>query len=135
MRYRRALRRLVAELAKEGVPLLAGTDTPNPYMVPGFSLHDELDALVRAGLTPREALAAATVTPGAVLPLPVKTGKVAAGYAADLVAVEGDPLEDLTWLRQPWAIMVGGRWLDRARLDELLRQVRTLREASSPTGA
>ncbi len=126
-RYRRAQRTLVARLAEFGTPILAGTDTPNPYMVPGFSLHEELDALVRAGLEPLDALRSATSTPGEVLPFDVPTGRVAVGHAADLMLVEGDPREDLRALRAPWGVVAAGRWLDRAALDAMLAAVREAR--------
>ncbi len=124
VRFMEAQRRLVRDLAARDVPIMAGTDTPNPLMVPGFSLHDELDALVRAGLSAQAALRAATVVPGEILPWDVKTGRIQAGYAADMVAVDGNPLVDLSILRHPSAVMAAGRWLDRQALDRLLSEAR-----------
>lgn len=119
-RYLRAQRELVVQLAERGVPILVGTDTPNPLMVPGFSVHDELAALVRAGLTPLAALRAATDTPGRALPFGARVGRISTGYVADLIAVDRDPREDLSALRSPWAVMSGGRWLGRDELNALL---------------
>src|SRR5262249_37440376 len=85
---------VVRELAAAGAPLLAGTDTPNPYVVPGASLHQELALLVAAGLTPYAALRAATIDAGDFLGDP-RDGRVAAGAHADLVLLDGDPLADI----------------------------------------
>src|SRR4029077_4038485 len=75
---------LVGSINRAGVPLLAGSDCPNPYVYPGFSLHDELGLLVHAGLTPAEALRTATVNPARFLGLTDSLGTVAAGKVADL---------------------------------------------------
>ena len=78
--FLQAQRYLAAALDKREVPLLAGTDTPNPLMVPGFSLHDELEALARGGLSNEAAIRAATSTPGRELNWSVPIGQVKAGY-------------------------------------------------------
>lgn len=85
---------VTAALRKAGVPILAGTDAGNPGTQYGISLHHELAALVDAGLTPREALVAATSGPAAAFKLG-KRGQVVNGYKADLVLVDGDPLTDI----------------------------------------
>ena len=128
VRFMEAQRRLVRDLSSRGVPLMAGTDEPNPLMVPGFSLHDELDALVRAGLTPLQALRAATVVPGRELPFDPRVGRIEPGYAADFIAVDGDPLDGLEKLRHLWGVMTAGRWLGRADLDRLLMESRRRRD-------
>jgi imidazolonepropionase-like amidohydrolase len=92
-------------LLRAGVPVLAGTDAPNPGLVFGASLHRELGHLVGAGLTPAEAIAAATSTPAEVFGL-ADRGRLVIGARADLVLVDGDPLADIaatqrvrrTWL-------------------------------------
>jgi imidazolonepropionase-like amidohydrolase len=85
-------------LATAGVPLLAGTDAPNPGTVYGESLHRELELLVRCGLSPAEALSAATAEPARVFGLPDR-GQIAPGNQADLLLVTGDPLTDITATR------------------------------------
>lgn len=120
VRFLRAQRDLVARLAARDVPLLAGTDTPNPLMVPGFGLHDEIGALVRAGLSPLDAIRSATATSGAALDFGLPVGRVEPGYAADLLVISGDPLADPGVLRSPDAVVHGGRWLGRSALDALL---------------
>lgn len=119
-----AQRYLTLALARMGVPILAGTDTPNPLMVPGFSLHDELEALVRGGLSSEAAIRAATYTPGRQLNWSVPIGEVKVGYAADLLLVRGNPAEDLSVLRNPEAILVAGNWLDQTALMTLLKSSR-----------
>lgn len=95
--------------------------------MPGFSLHDDLRALVGAGLTPYQALAAATRTPGEFiehsLPGAAAFGVVAAGNRADLVLTDGNPLKDLATLRKPLGVMGAGRWYPRARLEAMLAAV------------
>lgn len=104
-----------------GVPLLAGTDAPMPNLWPGSSLHDELGLLVEAGLTPAEALRAATLAPARFLGAEGDIGTIAIGKRADLVLLEENPLADIAAMRRIRAVALRGRWLDRAALDALLR--------------
>ncbi|HEX6106617.1 MAG TPA: amidohydrolase family protein [Gemmatimonadales bacterium] len=104
-----------------GVRILAGTDLGNPFLVPGASLHDELLLLAEAGLSPLEALQAATVEPARVLGLGDSVGRVAVGMLADLVLLEADPLDDLRHTRRIIGVVVNGRYLDRRELDELVQ--------------
>ena len=77
-----------------GIPILAGTDSPNPATGFGVALHEELQILVRAGLTPAEALHAATALPAQIFHLG-RRGRVAPGYRADLLLVRGDPTRQI----------------------------------------
>ncbi|MGZ3145733.1 amidohydrolase family protein [Lentzea chajnantorensis] len=88
----------VRRLAEAGIPLLAGTDAPNPGTAFGQALHRELELLVGCGLSPAEALAAATAEPARVFGLGDR-GRIAPGLRADLVLVSGDPLTDITAVR------------------------------------
>jgi imidazolonepropionase-like amidohydrolase len=88
----------VRALAASGVPILAGTDAGNPGTAHGVSIHRELELLVEAGLTPVEALRAATSTPARVFGLRDR-GRIASGLRGDLVMVDGDPNEDITATR------------------------------------
>jgi len=85
---------LTAALAEAGVPLMTGTDLGTTYLMPGFSLHDELAQLVRAGLKPIEALAAATLNPARYLGRRDQ-GVISRGAVADLVLLDADPLRDI----------------------------------------
>jgi imidazolonepropionase-like amidohydrolase len=110
-------RALVKRLSDAGAGILAGTDVGNPWLVPGFSLHDELALLVRAGLTPYQALRAATPAPAAFLGAERELGAVAVGRRADLVLVDADPLADIANAARIDGVMLRGRWLPEADLD------------------
>jgi hypothetical protein len=99
-------RAVVAALHKAGVPLLAGSDTPNPFVVPGISLHDELALLVEAGLTPFEALA--TSTREAARFMRGDWGTLAPGRAADLVVLDANPLENIRNSRRIRTVILNG---------------------------
>ena len=118
--YREGTAALVRALRDAGVPLLAGTDTPNPLMIPGFSLHEELAALVAAGLTPYEAIRAATAEAARFADMAAEFGTIRAGARADLVLTDADPLADVSSLARPSAVVLRGEWLPRERLDGLL---------------
>jgi imidazolonepropionase-like amidohydrolase len=113
----------VKRLRKAGGILLAGTDTPNPYVVPGFSLHEELELLVQAGLTPVDAIGAATLVPARFLGIEKDWGSIAAGKIADLVLLERDPRADVAAVRSVAGVCLRGRWLSREELDERLAQI------------
>ena len=114
--------------------VLAGTDTPNPFVYPGFSLHDELGLLVQAGLTAREALAAATTAPARFLGATDSLGAVATGMLADLVLLTANPLEDIAHTRHIALVVANGRFHDRAALDAMLEAVRQERGGGGVVG-
>ncbi len=115
---------LTRQLHEAGTAIVAGSDTPNLLLVPGYSLHDELGVLVAdVGLTPFEAIRTATVNAAAALQATEVFGTVAVGKSADLILVDGNPLEDVSRLRRPAGVMLQGRWLDRAELDRALESV------------
>jgi imidazolonepropionase-like amidohydrolase len=100
---------LVAAMHRAGVKLLAGTDTPNPFVYPGESLHDELELLVKAGLSPIEALQCATLRPAEYLGMTGRLGSVAPGKFADLVLLDADPLAEIANTRRIAAVILGGQ--------------------------
>jgi imidazolonepropionase-like amidohydrolase len=100
------------ELNAAGVPILAGTDAPNPGTAHGASLHRELELLVRSGMTPIEALASATAVPAKTFHLDDR-GQIAAGKRADLVLVKGNPTEDIKSTREIIAVWKTGARVDR----------------------
>jgi len=114
----------VREMHKAGVPLMAGTDNNNPFVVPGFDLHDELELFVAAGLTPLEALQTATINPSNYLGSGQKTGAVSVGMMADLVLLDADPTIDIQNSRKIFAVISNGNLFDRAALDALLAGVK-----------
>src|SRR5262252_7880029 len=113
---------LVGMMRRAGVELLAGTDVLNPSCFPGFSLHEELALLVEAGLTPLEALQAATLNPAHFLGQAQEFGTVEEGKRADLVLLDANPLEAISNTYKIYAVVVNGRLLDKAALDALLAQ-------------
>jgi imidazolonepropionase-like amidohydrolase len=116
-------KRLVGMMQRAGVAVLAGTDDANPYSFPGFSLHDELSMLVEAGLTPRQALRAATTNAAKFLGRLDSLGTVATGKLADLLLLDADPLADIRNTRRIYGVVVRGRFLDRTELNRMLAEV------------
>jgi imidazolonepropionase-like amidohydrolase len=102
----------VRQLRDAKVPILAGTDAPNPGTAHGASIHRELELLVKAGLTPAEALAAATSVPARAFHLNDR-GRIAPGLRADLVLVGGDPLKDITDTRSIARVWKAGKAFER----------------------
>jgi imidazolonepropionase-like amidohydrolase len=111
---------LVRRMNEEHVGLLAGTDVATPWTIPGVALHDELSALVEAGLTPLESLRTATLNPARYFEKTSEFGTVAPGMIADLVLIDGDPLADIRNVRRISGVVANGRYLDRAALDAML---------------
>jgi adenine deaminase len=97
---------------------------PNPFVYPGFSLHDELGLLVRSGLTPAEALRTATINPARFLGVADSLGTVASGKVADLVLLDANPLTDIANTKRIRAVIQGGRLLNRGALDAMLARAR-----------
>jgi hypothetical protein len=111
---------IVGAMNKAGVPIMAGTDMLNPYTFPGFSLHDELGLLNQAGLSPAEALRAATLNPAIFMNATDSLGTVEKGKRADLVLLDANPLDDIHNTQKINAVVLNGRLYDRAALDALM---------------
>jgi imidazolonepropionase-like amidohydrolase len=102
---------LIERLMANNVPIAAGTDTPIGLGIPGYSLHTELELLVRSGMSPRDALRAATVTAASFFDMDSEIGTIAPGMQADLLLLDADPLQDIRNTRSISAVMIDGRWL------------------------
>lgn len=111
-------RRLILELHRAGAGLLLGSDSPQVFNVPGFSLHRELGTLVAAGLTPYEALRTGTIAVSEFLGR--NTGIVATGRDADLVLLDANPLEDIHHAQRIHGVMLRGIWYSADSLYERL---------------
>ena len=113
-------RELIRQLHAAGVPILLASDAPQVFTVPGESALAELELYVAAGLSPHEALATGTTQPARFYDAGNVFGTVGEGLEADLVLLDGNPLEDISQVRRIAGVMVRGHWLDRAALDTKL---------------
>ncbi len=119
----------LGQLRQAGVPILAGTDAPNPGTWYGVSLHRELELLVRGGLTPLEALRAATSAPADAFGIPER-GRVKPGYRGDLLLVAGDPTSDITATRHIAGVWHEGLPVDREPVRRAAGEARAAVEAA-----
>jgi hypothetical protein len=113
--------RMTRELQSAGAGLLLGTDTPEAFIIPGISVHEELEEFVGAGLTPMEALATTTSNVGRFLGQPETLGSIREGARADLVLLRGNPLVDIRNTREIQGVVMRGVWHDKSELEETLR--------------
>ena len=116
-------RRLVKALHDGGAPIALGSDAPQFFNVPGFSIHHELAMMVATGLTPYEVLVTGTRNPAACFGTPEAFGTVAVGRRADLILLEANPLEDVANVQQRAGVMARGRWLPEALIQERLSEI------------
>jgi imidazolonepropionase-like amidohydrolase len=123
--------RMTSEMHKAGVGLLAGSDSLDRFVIPGFSLHQELALLNQQGLTPLEALRAATSDAARFLGREGEFGVVTEGAHADLVLLDENPLENISNTSKISAVIREGVYLDRAALDGLLAQARSAANAAA----
>jgi imidazolonepropionase-like amidohydrolase len=115
--------RILAALHDGGVRVLMGTDAPQQFSVPGFSLHRELRRMTDAGLSPYEVLVTGTRNVGAYFANEDDFGTVAPGKRADLILLGADPLTDVANVAALEGVMVRGRWLPRAEIDARLEAI------------
>jgi hypothetical protein len=120
-RYLALRRRIIKALHDGGAGLLLGSDAPQTWNVPGFSVHREIATYVAAGLTPYQALATGTRNIAEHLGTLDRTGTVEAGKRADLVLLDGNPLQDISNTSRIAGVMIGGRWISRADIDRRLQ--------------
>ena len=114
---------LILAMHRAGVKMLAATDAVVWYVFPGFSLHDELELFVKAGLNPMEALQTATRNPAIYLGLIDTVGTIEKGKKADLVLLEASPLENISNTKRITAVIVNGRLIPKVSLDKMLMDV------------
>lgn len=125
---------VVQLLHKAGVPFLAGTDTPSGvYIFPGFSLHEELQRFVAAGFTPLEALQTATLNPARFFQMEDQLGTIEKGKLADLVFLDGNPLEDIRNTQKVTAVILNGKYISKADLQKILQHVEESAKKEPPT--
>lgn len=117
-------KKMTRALAKAGVRLMAGSDSPEWFLVQGFSIHDELETFVKCGLTPYAAIETATKNPAEYLGLAKSKGTIEDGKDADLILFEKNPLEQISNTRRIFGVMKGGRYYDKAALQLLLKEAK-----------
>lgn len=115
---------IISGLHKGGAHLLLGTDASKPAL-PGFSLHEEMEKFVAAGMTPYEAIRAGTSDAAIFLHHENEFGTVATGRRAELLLLEANPLEDVKNVSKRAGVMVNGRWLTEEELQQRLAALRT----------
>jgi imidazolonepropionase-like amidohydrolase len=115
--------KLLKGLQEAGVRVLMGTDAPQVYSVPGFSIHRELKAMSKAGLNNYQILQSGTLNVGEYFKDKDAFGTIAPGQRADLLLVAGNPLEDLDHLKSMDGVMVRGTWLSRSDIDQRLAEI------------
>ena len=125
-KYVHIRKQMVNDLWKAGVPLMAGSDAPEFFVVAGFALHDELKTMVDAGLTPYAALQTATVNPATFLEMNNRTGTISIGKEADLVLLNKNPLEDINNTRSITGVSSGNSWLNRDDIQKLLEEAKNI---------
>ncbi len=116
-------RQLIYQLQKNGHGLLLGSDAPQVFNVPGFSIHHELKGIVDAGLTTLEAIQSGTINPAIFFNMEGEFGEIVEGASADLILLSANPLDNLDKLRNPDGVMVRGRWLSRSDIDKRLEEI------------
>jgi len=126
--YAKACEAIARICIKKGVKIMAGTDANLPPVVPGFSLHDELQSLYRAGMSNTQVLQSATNTPA--LYLKSNSGKIALGYEANLVLLDKNPLENIANTKTINTVINKGEVFDRNLLDSILRAVKQANDSS-----
>jgi len=110
------LLKITGALHRAGVPIVAGTDVG----VPGHTLHRELELYVKAGMTPLEAIQAATITPARVMKLDSEVGTIESGKRADLIVLDANPLENISNIRKVRLVVTQGRLFNCAKLWEIV---------------
>jgi imidazolonepropionase-like amidohydrolase len=116
-------RKLIRALHDGGAGLVLGSDAPQIYNVPGYSIHRELEAMVAAGLTPYEALGTGTRNVALFFGTLSEAGTVEAGKRADLILLEGNPLSDIRNTTRRAGVMLHGRWLSQSEIERRLAAI------------
>ncbi|MFD1041807.1 amidohydrolase family protein [Pseudoxanthomonas kaohsiungensis] len=111
------VQRMAVRLHATGARMTVGTDMGNPWVAPGISLHREMQLLAEAGVSAPQVLLAATRNGAEALGAGTRLGRIAEGYEADLLVLDANPLDDITRTRGIHAVVLDGRYLDRATLD------------------
>jgi hypothetical protein len=116
-------RKLINSINKKGQGLLLGSDAPQLFNVPGFSIHHEIDGMSASGLSPMEIIQSGTVNPARFFDMETVFGQLKEGMAADILLVNSNPVEDIGALKDLTGVMVRGVWLSKEAIDQKLRLI------------
>jgi imidazolonepropionase-like amidohydrolase len=115
--------KILKALANSGAMIMAGSDAPQLFSVPGYSLHREMQAMIKAGLTPYQVLESATRNPAIYLNRAAEFGTIEVGKRADLILVDENPLKDIANLGRRSGVMLGGRWIAEGEIRKMLDDI------------
>lgn len=115
--------RLLKAFAGAGVNLAMGSDAPQTFSVPGFSIWREIEVMIDAGLTPEQILDIGTAAPGRYFMEKDQFGTITVGARADLILLDADPSEDALNITKQAGVMAAGRWYSRVNLDRRLAEI------------
>ena len=130
-KYVRIRYEFATSLYNAGVKLMTGSDGPEWYLAPGFSVHDEIETYVKAGLSNFAALQTATINPATYLGIDKRKGTIETGKEADFILLEKNPLDDIRNTRTIKAVYTGKKLYNRAQLDKLLNDARIIVDADN----
>ena len=125
-KYIETRKKITRELCKAGVKLMAGSDSPEWFLVQGFSIHDELETFVSCGLSPYSALETATRNPAEYLGILKQKATIEVGKDADLILLDKNPLANISNTRSIFAVMIGKKWYPKEELVKLLEEARVI---------
>ncbi len=119
-----ALRKqLIKKLSDNGHGMLLGSDAPQLFNVPGFSIHKEMQDMADAGMTNLEIIQSGTINPAKYFGLENTFGEIKEGLDADLFLIDGNPLENLNALQKPFGVMRQGKWMPKVEIDKRLEEI------------
>jgi hypothetical protein len=116
-------RKLIRSIQDNGHGLLLGSDAPQIFNVPGFSIHHEIEGMVRAGLSPLEILRSGTINVARYLDMEDRFGEIKVGLEADALLIRNNPLNDLGALKEIEGVLVRGRWIPKEEIDRRLKEI------------
>lgn len=122
-RFNDIRKKLILALSDSGAGMLLGSDAPQVFNVPGFSIHHEIKGVIDAGVSPLKAIQSGTINPAIYFGMEGQFGEIIEGASADLMLLDNNPLDELSNLRNPSGVMVRGQWLDRATIDKRLEEI------------
>jgi len=116
-------RQLIKRLQENGHGILLGSDAPQLFNVPGFSIHHEIEGMIGAGLSPLEILQSGTINPATYVGMQDHFGQIKEGFSADLVLLDANPLEDIKALKNISGVMLRGKWISKEMINSKLSEI------------